>query len=230
MGAGPRPVGSAPEQRIIMPASPADSAEVGVVMMMVEGALAKAQGELGVICRKRGPFLHRASFELQIEPAGLAAATRTNGVPVTAVIAAFRKAARSPRTHRLAALGCDRSGYYGYCFGAAAEAGGEPVGGSVKRADWRFGPNGGGACRPAGGWARLWAGSNTQQFRGAGASWGQLLLRHRGKMTGGVVHRMADSAAALRTYRASAAAGLRTGGPDQPRCRRDGASWRRMAG
>lgn len=97
-----------------MPAAPADSAlyrrllgddEVAALftdaaevraMMLVEGALARAQGDLGVIPADAAAYLHRASLELQIDPGALAAETARNGVPVPALIAAFRKAAQAP--------------------------------------------------------------------------------------------------------------------------------------
>jgi 3-carboxy-cis,cis-muconate cycloisomerase len=73
----------------------ADSAEVRA-MMLVEGALAKVQGDLGLIPADAAAFLHRASFDLQIDPAGLATETAINGVPVPALVTAFRKAAQAP--------------------------------------------------------------------------------------------------------------------------------------
>ena len=72
-----------------------DSAEVRA-MMLVEGALAQVQGKLGLIPETAAAFLHRASFELQIDPAGMAAQTAQNGVPVPALIDAFAKAAGAP--------------------------------------------------------------------------------------------------------------------------------------
>ncbi len=72
-----------------------DSAEVRA-MMLVEGTLARVQGDLGLIPAEAAAFLHRASFDLQIDPAGLAADTAVNGVPVPALIAAFGKAAQAP--------------------------------------------------------------------------------------------------------------------------------------
>ena len=72
-----------------------DSAEVRA-MMLVEGALAHVQGKLGLIPETAAAFLHRASFELQIDPAGMAAQTAQNGVPVPALIDAFAKAAGAP--------------------------------------------------------------------------------------------------------------------------------------
>lgn len=72
-----------------------DSAELRA-MMLVEGTLAKVQGAFGLIPADAAAYLHRASFELQIDPAGLAAETAINGVPVPALIAAFGKAAQAP--------------------------------------------------------------------------------------------------------------------------------------
>jgi 3-carboxy-cis,cis-muconate cycloisomerase len=72
-----------------------DSAEVRA-MLLVEGALAKVQGERGVIPPIAGAFLHRMSLEVQIDPAALGAATAVNGVPVPALIEAFRKEAGAP--------------------------------------------------------------------------------------------------------------------------------------
>lgn len=72
-----------------------DSAEIRA-MMLVEGTLAQVQGKLGVIPETTATFLHRASFELQIDPGAMAAQTALNGVPVPALIEAFTKAAGAP--------------------------------------------------------------------------------------------------------------------------------------
>jgi len=72
-----------------------DSAEVRA-MLLVEGALAKVQGQLGLIPEVSAAFLHRASMELQIDPGGLAAETGVNAVPVPALVNAFRKALEAP--------------------------------------------------------------------------------------------------------------------------------------
>lgn len=72
-----------------------DSAEVRA-MLLVEGALAKVQGELGVIPAESAAFLHRASFEVQIDPSALAAETAVDGVPVPALVTAFRNACNAP--------------------------------------------------------------------------------------------------------------------------------------
>ena len=97
-----------------MPASPADSAlyrglfgdadlarllsdtaEVRA-MLLVEGALAKAQGAAGLIPETAAAFLHRARQEIQIDPAGLAGQIAADGVPVPALVAAARKALEAP--------------------------------------------------------------------------------------------------------------------------------------
>ena len=72
-----------------------DSAVVRA-MLLVEGVLAKVQGALGLIPADSAAFLHRASMEIQIDPAGLAAETGANAVPVPALVAAFRKALNAP--------------------------------------------------------------------------------------------------------------------------------------
>ncbi len=66
-----------------------DSAEVRA-MLLVEGALAKVQGALGVIPEVSAAAIHRASLEAQIDPGALAAETARNAVPVPALVAAFR--------------------------------------------------------------------------------------------------------------------------------------------
>ena len=67
----------------------ADSAEVRA-MLLVEGALAKVQGALGVIPEDSAAAIHRASLEAQIDPGALSAQTGKNAVPVPALVAAFR--------------------------------------------------------------------------------------------------------------------------------------------
>ncbi|MEM9871581.1 MAG: lyase family protein [Pseudomonadota bacterium] len=72
-----------------------DAAEVRA-MLLVEGALARAQGSAGVIPEISGAFIHRAAMEVQIDPAGLSQATGQNGVAVPALVTAFRKAMEAP--------------------------------------------------------------------------------------------------------------------------------------
>ena len=72
-----------------------DAAEVRA-MLLVEGTLAKVQGELGIIPEDSAHFIHRSSMEIQIDPSGLAEATGQNGVNVPGLVAAFRKAMEAP--------------------------------------------------------------------------------------------------------------------------------------
>lgn len=101
-----------------MPASPADSALYGALfndaetaqlfsdsaelraLLLVAGSLAKVQGGLGLIPSEAAAFLHRASFEVQIDPAGLAAETARQGQPLPGLIQAFHKAAEAPEFSR----------------------------------------------------------------------------------------------------------------------------------
>ncbi|MDU8946206.1 lyase family protein [Ovoidimarina sediminis] len=72
-----------------------DSAEVRA-MLLVLGALAEAQGAAGIIPETSAAAIKRASHEVQIDPAGLSAATGANAVPVPALVAAFRAAMNAP--------------------------------------------------------------------------------------------------------------------------------------
>ena len=72
-----------------------DSAEVRA-MLLVEGALAKAQGAVGMIPEVSAAAIHRASMEVQIDPAGLSAETGRSAVSVPALVAAFRGAIDAP--------------------------------------------------------------------------------------------------------------------------------------
>lgn len=72
-----------------------DSAEIRA-MLLVEGALAQAQGGLGLIPETAAAFIARAAREVQIDPAALAAETAVNGVPVPGLVSAFRKAMQAP--------------------------------------------------------------------------------------------------------------------------------------
>lgn len=76
-----------------------DSAEIRA-MLLVEGVLARVQGDLGLIPETAAAYIERASREVQIDPAALAAETATNGVPVPALVAAFRKAMQAPEHAR----------------------------------------------------------------------------------------------------------------------------------
>ncbi|MEM9551628.1 MAG: lyase family protein [Pseudomonadota bacterium] len=72
-----------------------DNAEIRS-LMLVEGALAKVQGDLGVIPEVSAAAIHRASLELQIDPSALAGSTGQNGVSVPGLVAAFREAMQAP--------------------------------------------------------------------------------------------------------------------------------------
>lgn len=72
-----------------------DTAEIRA-MMLVFGALAKAQGAQGVIPEDSARFLHRSMMELQIDPAGLADATGRNGVTLPGLVAALRSDLNAP--------------------------------------------------------------------------------------------------------------------------------------
>ena len=67
-----------------------DAAEVRA-MLLVWGALARAQAAHGLIPEMAAEAIHRASREAQVDPAALAEATAANGVPVPALLAAFRR-------------------------------------------------------------------------------------------------------------------------------------------
>lgn len=68
-----------------------DSAELRA-MLLFEGALAQVQGDLGMIPAEAAQTIHRASLEVQLDPAALRAGTARAGVPVPALVDAFRKA------------------------------------------------------------------------------------------------------------------------------------------
>jgi 3-carboxy-cis,cis-muconate cycloisomerase len=72
-----------------------DSAEIRA-MLLVEGALARVQGALGIIPAEAAAFIDRSSQEVVLDPATLSAETARNGVPVPALLAAFRKASGAP--------------------------------------------------------------------------------------------------------------------------------------
>jgi 3-carboxy-cis,cis-muconate cycloisomerase len=72
-----------------------DSAEVRAILL-IEGTLAKVQGELGVIPLESALYIHRASMEVQVDPAGLAAGMAETGSPISALVAAFAKAMEAP--------------------------------------------------------------------------------------------------------------------------------------
>lgn len=72
-----------------------DSAQIRA-MLLVEGALARVQGELGLIPADAAAYIDRSSREVLIDPSALAAETAANGVPVPGLIGAFRKEMKAP--------------------------------------------------------------------------------------------------------------------------------------
>ncbi|GHE03102.1 3-carboxy-cis,cis-muconate cycloisomerase [Defluviimonas sp. 20V17] len=72
-----------------------DSAEIRA-MLLVEGALARVQGALGLIPEPSAAFLHRACHEVQIDPAALTERIAQDAVPVPALVDATRKALEAP--------------------------------------------------------------------------------------------------------------------------------------
>ncbi len=71
-----------------------DSAEIRA-MLLVLGALARAQASHGLIPETAAAAIHRASLEIQIDPAALAPATGADAVPVPDEALAFAAAARA---------------------------------------------------------------------------------------------------------------------------------------
>ena len=72
-----------------------DAAELRA-MIRVEAALAKVQGGLGLIPEDSAREIERSIVAVEIDPASLAAATRRDGIPVPALVAALRSAMASP--------------------------------------------------------------------------------------------------------------------------------------
>lgn len=72
-----------------------DSAVVRA-MLLVEGTLARVQGQLGLIPEVSAAAIHRAAHEVQIDPGALAPSTGENGVSVPALVAAFRAEMNAP--------------------------------------------------------------------------------------------------------------------------------------
>ncbi|MFV1465611.1 MULTISPECIES: class-II fumarase/aspartase family protein [unclassified Phaeobacter] len=72
-----------------------DSAEIRA-MLLVEGALAKAQGKVGIIPEDSAAAIGRAVMEVALDPGALAAAAGQNGVPVPGLVAALRSEMSAP--------------------------------------------------------------------------------------------------------------------------------------
>ncbi|MGA9254650.1 MAG: lyase family protein [Roseobacter sp.] len=65
-------------------------------MLLVEGALAKAQGQAGIIPEISAAAIQRASLEIQIDPGAIAQETGQNGVCVPGLVNAFRTEMNAP--------------------------------------------------------------------------------------------------------------------------------------
>ncbi len=72
-----------------------EAAEIAA-MLRVEGALARVQGDMGLIPAEAATAIERASRSLTLEPAALAAAVAVDGVAVPGLVAAFRQAMAEP--------------------------------------------------------------------------------------------------------------------------------------
>ncbi|PWJ22029.1 lyase family protein [Jannaschia seohaensis] len=72
-----------------------DTATVRAILIFW-GAVARAQGEAGIIPETAGAFLHRATMELQVDPSALAERTAQNGIMIPGLVAETRKAAQAP--------------------------------------------------------------------------------------------------------------------------------------
>ncbi len=72
-----------------------DTADVRA-MMLVEGALARAQGQVGLIPETAAAAIHRASLELQLDPSALAQGVAGNAVPVPGLVEMFRAEMKAP--------------------------------------------------------------------------------------------------------------------------------------
>jgi 3-carboxy-cis,cis-muconate cycloisomerase len=65
-------------------------------LLLVEGALAKAQGARGIIPEVSAAAIQRAAMEVQIDPAALADSVGENGVVIPGLIEAFRAEMNAP--------------------------------------------------------------------------------------------------------------------------------------
>ena len=68
-----------------------DSAAIRA-MLLVEGTLAKAQAELGMIPADHAETIHRHALEVALDPGAMADAVAGDATPVPALLAAFREA------------------------------------------------------------------------------------------------------------------------------------------
>jgi hypothetical protein len=149
-----------------------DTAEVRA-MLLVEGALAEVQGELGLIPETAARAIHRAAMELQVDPGALAAETGRNAVPVPALVAAFRAEMKAPRTCAVRPLGRDEPGHHRHRADPAAPQGAGDRRGADRRGADRVGDAGRDPCRGAHGRAHLRTGGDAHELRGGGGGLGR---------------------------------------------------------
>ena len=97
-----------------------DAAEINA-LLRVEAALAKTQGELGVIPVASAAEIQQSIAAAKIEPESLAAATRRDGVPVPALVAALRDAMHSSEHAQFLHWGATSQDIIGHRPGAAIE-------------------------------------------------------------------------------------------------------------
>jgi hypothetical protein len=173
-----------------MPASPLDSAiyrdllgdaEVGRLftdtaevraMLLVEGALAEVQGEMGLIPETAAKAIHRAALELQIDPGALAAETGRNAVPVPALVAAFRAEMKAPEHAQYVHWGATSQDIMDTALMLRLRRVLEIA---EARMDAVLGPRraGRGPCRPAHGRPHLRAGGHAHELRRRGGGLGR---------------------------------------------------------
>ncbi len=72
-----------------------DAAEIRA-MLLVEGVLARTQGDMGLIPQDSAQAITRAAMEIQLDPGALAQPTGQNGVSVPGLVDAFRTEMQAP--------------------------------------------------------------------------------------------------------------------------------------
>ncbi|WP_342665286.1 lyase family protein [Roseicyclus elongatus] len=141
-----------------------DTAELRA-MMLVMGTLARVQGRAGVIPEVSGAFLHRAAMEVQIDPAGLAAATARNGVTVPGLVTAFRAALNAPEHAPYLHWGATSQDVQDTALMLRLRQALMLIGGAVGPGVDRAGRSGRGRVQHRAGGAHLWTGGHPQQLR-----------------------------------------------------------------
>lgn len=188
-----------------------DSAEIRA-MLIVEGALAKAQAGLGMIPAEAAEAIHRATMEVVIDPTSLRAPTASNAVPVPALVAEFRKAMADKEAAAFAHWGATSQDIADtglalrlrQVFGVYEERLGEALAALADAS---------GRHRSLPMAARTWAVPATPTSLGAVmASWGNPLLRYRDRL-------VALKPRLLAVSLSGAAGTLSAMGPDGPEVR-----------